>query len=183
MINRVVLVGRLTRDVELRYTSSGDAVGRFTIAVERNFTNASGEREADFISATIWRKAAENFANFTGRGALVAIEGSIRTGSYQNQEGQTVYTTEVNVDNFTLLETRSQSEARRSNSGNTGAPQNSAPVPPQSNNSTPSFNPQQPQTGSAPVPPQNNNNVSPWNRTEPSADAFEISENDLPFED
>ena len=69
MINRVVLVGRLTRDVDLRYTSSGAAVGTFSMAVNRQFTNANGDREADFINCVIWRKSAENFANFTKKGS------------------------------------------------------------------------------------------------------------------
>ncbi|MBS9336705.1 single-stranded DNA-binding protein [Fructobacillus papyrifericola] len=117
MINRVVLIGRLTRDVELRYTQSGVAVGSFTLAVNRNFTNANGDREADFINAVIWRKAAENFANFTGKGALVAIEGRLQTRNYENNAGQRVYVTEVSVDNFSLLESKADSERRRAQNG------------------------------------------------------------------
>lgn len=117
MLNRVVLVGRLTRDVELRYTSSGVAVGSFTIAVNRSFTNQAGEREADFVSAVIWRKAAENFANFTGKGAQVAIEGRLQTRNYENNQGQKVYVTEVVVDNFDLLESKADSDARRASQG------------------------------------------------------------------
>ncbi|GAP03224.1 single-stranded DNA-binding protein, phage associated [Fructobacillus pseudoficulneus] len=117
MINRVVLIGRLTRDVELRYTQSGVAVGSFTLAVNRNFTNANGDREADFINAVIWRKAAENFANFTGKGALVAVEGRLQTRNYENNAGQRVYVTEVSVDNFSLLESKADSERRRAQNG------------------------------------------------------------------
>lgn len=117
MINRVVLIGRLTRDVELRYTQSGIAVGTFSLAVNRQFTNQAGEREADFINAVIWRKAAENFANFTGKGALVAIEGRLQTRNYENNEGQRVYVTEVVVDNFSLLESRAESDKRRAQNG------------------------------------------------------------------
>ncbi|MCM0582949.1 single-stranded DNA-binding protein [Weissella diestrammenae] len=121
-MNRVVLVGRLARDVELRYTQSGTAVGSFSIAVDRRRTNQNGERETDFFNATIWQKAAENFANFTSKGSRVAIEGRLQTSSYQNQQGQTVYRTEVIVENFDLLETRAESEARRANgSGNNNA--------------------------------------------------------------
>lgn len=119
MINRVVLVGRLTRDVELRYTTSGAAVGTFSLAVNRQFTNANGERETDFINAVIWRKSAENFAQFTSKGSLVAIEGRLQTRNYENQQGQRVYVTEVVVDNFSLLESRAESEARRSSQGAT----------------------------------------------------------------
>lgn len=121
MINRVVLIGRLTRDVELRYTQSGVAVGTFSLAVNRQFTNASGEREADFINAVIWRKAAENFANFTGKGALVAVEGRLQTRNYENNAGQRVYVTEVVVDNFSLLESRVESEKRRSQNGSSAS--------------------------------------------------------------
>ena len=110
MINRVVLIGRLTKDVEVRYTQSGVAVGTFSLAVNRPFTNASGEREADFINAVIWRKAAENFANFTHKGALVAIEGRLQTRNYEDGNGKRVYVTEVVADNFSLLEKKSDSQ-------------------------------------------------------------------------
>lgn len=104
MINRVVLTGRLTRDVDLRYTQGGDAVATFNLAVDRRFTNQQGEREADFVSCVIWRKSAENFANFFHKGSLVGIEGRIQTRNYENKQGQRVYVTEVIVDNFSFLE-------------------------------------------------------------------------------
>lgn len=110
MINRSVLVGRLTRDPELRYTNGGAAVATFTIAVNRQFTNQNGEREADFISCVIWRKAAENFTNFTHKGSLIGIDGHIQTRNYENQQGTRIYVTEVVVDNFSLLESRAESE-------------------------------------------------------------------------
>lgn len=106
MINNVVLVGRLTRDVDLRYTSNGTAYASFTLAVERNFKNQNGEKETDFINCAMWRKAAENFANFTRKGSLVGIEGRIQTRNYENQQGQKVYVTEVLAENFSLLEPR-----------------------------------------------------------------------------
>ena len=108
MINRTILVGRLTRDPELRYTNGGAAVATFTIAVNRQFTNQNGEREADFISCVIWRKAAENFANFTHKGSLVGIDGRIQTRNYENQQGQRVYVTEVVADSFQMLESRQE---------------------------------------------------------------------------
>lgn len=111
-MNVVSLVGRLTKDIELRYTTSGTAVGSFTLAVNRQFTNASGERETDFINCVIWRKAAENLANFTSKGSQIGITGRIQTRNYENQQGQRVYITEVVADNFTLLEKRSESEQR-----------------------------------------------------------------------
>lgn len=104
MINRVVLVGRLTKDPDLRYTPSGAAVARFTLAVNRTFTNGQGEKETDFINCTAWRKLAENTANFLSKGSLAGIEGRIQTGSYESQDGKRVYTTEVNVDSVQFLE-------------------------------------------------------------------------------
>ena len=106
MINRVVLTGRLTRDVDLRYTQGGAAVATFNLAVDRRFTNQQGEREADFVSCVIWRKPAENFANFFHKGSLVGIEGRIQTRNYENQQGQRVYVTEVIVENFSFLESK-----------------------------------------------------------------------------
>lgn len=109
MINRTVLVGRITKDPEIRYTQSGMAVANFTVAVNRQFTNANGEREADFIGCIIWRKAAENFCNYTHKGSLVGIDGRIQTSSYE-KEGQRVYSTQVVVDSFSLLEPKQQSQ-------------------------------------------------------------------------
>ena len=119
MINRVILIGRLTKDPELKYTSSGTAVGTFSLAVNRQFTNSNGDREADFINCVIWRKSAENFANFTHKGSLVGIDGRLQTRNYENQQGQRVYVTEVVVDNFSLLEKRASdnSNANQTQSG------------------------------------------------------------------
>lgn len=107
MINRVVLTGRLTRDVDLRYTQGGAAVATFNLAVDRRFTNQQGEREADFVSCVIWRKPAESFANFFHKGSLVGIEGRIQTRNYENKQGQRVYVTEVIVESFSFLESKS----------------------------------------------------------------------------
>ncbi len=106
MINNVVLIGRLTRDVELRYTPTNVAVATFTLAVNRNFKNADGEREADFINCIMWRQQAENLANWTKKGMLVGITGRIQTRSYENQQGQRVYVTEVVAESFQVLEKR-----------------------------------------------------------------------------
>ena len=104
MLNRVVLVGRLTRDPDLRYTTNGGvAVVRFTVAVNRRFTNQQGEREADFINIVAWRNLAENCGNYLRKGSLVAVEGRIQTRSYENQEGRTVYVTEVVADDVRFL--------------------------------------------------------------------------------
>lgn len=107
MINRVVLIGRLTKDLELRYTQSGVAVARFNLAVNRQFKDKqTGQREADFISCQIWRQGAENLANYTHKGSLIGVEGHITTSNYENKEGQRVYRTDVTVENFSLLEPR-----------------------------------------------------------------------------
>ena len=106
MLNNLSLVGRLTRDVELRYTSSNVAVATFTLAVNRTFKNENGEREADFINCVMWRQQAENLANLAKKGALIGITGRIQTRSYDNQQGQRVYVTEVVAEQFQLLESR-----------------------------------------------------------------------------
>lgn len=116
MINRVVLVGRLTRDADLRYTQSGLAVASFTLAVDRNYTNQSGSRDADFLNCVIWRKQAETLSNYTHKGSLIGVDGRLQSRSYENQQGQKVYVTEVIVDNFSLLESRAASQQRLNNS-------------------------------------------------------------------
>ena len=104
MINNVVLVGRMTRDAELRYTPQNQAVATFTLAVNRNFKNQSGEREADFINVVIWRQQAENLANWAKKGALIGVTGRIQTRNYENQQGQRVYVTEVVAESFQVVE-------------------------------------------------------------------------------
>ena len=104
MINNVTVVGRLTRAVDLRYTSNGTAYASFTLAVDRDFKNQNGEREADFINCAMWRKPAENLANYTKKGSLIGIEGRIQTRNYDNQQGQRVYVTEVLAEKFSFLE-------------------------------------------------------------------------------
>lgn len=108
-MNNVNLVGRLTKAIDLRYTQNGVAYGSFTIAVNRRFKNQNGEREADFINCVIWKKSAENLANFTNKGSLIGVSGAIQTRNYDNQQGQRVYVTEVLVENFDLLESRKNS--------------------------------------------------------------------------
>ena len=111
-MNVANLIGRLTKDIELKYTQSGTAVASFTLAVNRNFKNDAGEYEADFINCVIWRKAAENLANFTRKGSQIGIEGRIQTRNYDNQQGQKVYVTEIVVNNFHLLDPRNETEQR-----------------------------------------------------------------------
>ena len=108
MINNAVLVGRMTRDAELRYTPQNVAVATFTLAVNRTFKSQNGEREADFINCVMWRQQAENLANWAKKGSLIGITGRIQTRSYDNQQGQRVYVTEVVADSFQMLESRNQ---------------------------------------------------------------------------
>lgn len=112
MMNNVNLIGRLTEDCDLKYTSTGKAVGNFTFAVNRDFTNSQGEREADFINCVIWGKQSENLANHTRKGSLIGITGRLQSRSYENQQGQKVYVTEVVVEHFDYLESKDQLEIR-----------------------------------------------------------------------
>ena len=167
MINNVTLVGRMTKDAELRYTPSNQAVATFTLAVNRQFKNQNGEREADFINCVIWRQAAENLTNWAKKGSLIGITGVIQTRSYDNQQGQRVYVTEVAASNFQLLESRTS--------------QNNADFSPQNNqgyNSTPNQNTGQNQA--------NNGRQTPnFAREEPNpfgnSNPLDISDDDLPF--
>lgn len=108
MINQTILVGRLANEVKLKYTPSNQAVATFTLAVNRNFKNQNGDREADFINCVIWRQQAENLANWAKKGALIGITGRIQTRNYENQQGQRVYVTEVVADSFQLLESQKE---------------------------------------------------------------------------
>ncbi|MFT9848372.1 single-stranded DNA-binding protein [Aneurinibacillus sp. REN35] len=103
MINRVVLLGRLTKDPELRYTQSGTAVGTFTLAVDRRVTNQQGERETDFIPVVVWSKQAELCAQYLSKGRQTAVEGRIQVRNYENNEGRRVYVTEVVAENVQFL--------------------------------------------------------------------------------
>ncbi len=105
-MNKVVLVGRLTAKPELRYTSSNTAFTRFSVAVNRNFTNADGKREADFINVVAWRKQAETISKFFDKGNLIALEGRLQTGSYDDKDGNKRYTIEVALDNFEFVESK-----------------------------------------------------------------------------
>jgi single-strand DNA-binding protein len=111
MLNRVVLIGRLVRDPELRYSSTGIAVANFTVACDRKFTNQDGEREADFIPVVTWRGLAETVANYTRKGSLVGLEGRLQVRSYENQEGRTVWVTEVVADDVRFLDYRNKNES------------------------------------------------------------------------
>lgn len=189
MINRVVLVGRLTRDVDLRYTQAGVAVASFTLAVDRNYTNQAGTRDADFINCVIWRKSAETLANYAHKGSLIGLEGRLQSRSYENQQGQRVYVTEVIVDNFSLLESRAVSQQRNSgmnnqppvnnqygamNNQNFGAPNNQSSIPSNAtfNNAAPTDNMTADSTA--------NSMADPYENSATGRD-IDISDDDLPF--
>src|SRR5699024_546845 len=108
MINRTILVGRLTKDPEFRTTPSGLSIANFTLAVNRTFTNAQGEREADFINVVVFKKQAENVNNYLFKGNLEGVDGRIQSRSYENNEGKRVFVTEVVADNVQFLEPKSQ---------------------------------------------------------------------------
>ncbi|MUK88150.1 single-stranded DNA-binding protein [Ornithinibacillus sp. L9] len=117
MLNRVVLVGRLTRDPDLRYTPSGVAVANFTVAVNRPFSNQQGNREADFINCVIWRRPAENLANYMKKGSMIGVDGRIQTRSFEGQDGKMVYITEVVADSVQFLESKGSSQGGQGQQG------------------------------------------------------------------
>ena len=163
MINNVVLVGRMTRDAEVRYTQSNIAVATFTLAVNRNFKNENGDREADFINVVIWRQAAENLANWAKKGTLIGITGAIQTRNYENQQGQRVYVTEIIANSFQLLESRNSQGGYQTQENNfqTGNSSNYGNA-----NSMPNFSREAEQTS-----------FFRGNTTNP----MDISDDDLPF--
>ncbi|MED0952028.1 MULTISPECIES: single-stranded DNA-binding protein [Bacillus] len=117
-LNRVILVGRLTKDPDLRYTPNGVAVATFTLAVNRAFANQQGEREADFINCVIWRKQAENVANYLRKGSLAGVDGRLQTRNYEGQDGKRVYVTEVLAESVQFLEPRNSGRGEQRNSPN-----------------------------------------------------------------
>lgn len=166
MINRVVLVGRLVADPELRYTPNGIASCKFRVAVNRPFKN-EGEQQADFITCVAWRKQAENLANFMKKGSLIAIEGKIQTGSYEGQDGKRVYTTDVVADSVQFLEPKatgsSQGPSNYQSSTNTGGPYQGSP---------------QGQNGGQTQPSYMRGNEDPFAN---SKGPVEVDEDELPF--
>lgn len=156
MINNVVLVGRLTKDIELRYTQTGIAVARFTLAVNRAFSNQQGEKEADFISCIAWRKQAENLANYMRKGNQIGVVGRIQTGSYDDKDGKRVYTTEVVADAIQFLEAKTTGQSPV-------ASQNNANVVPQQ------------------IPQQYQKEYSPPRQSDYNNNVGGMTDDDLPF--
>ena len=168
-MNKVVLIGRLTRDPELRYTGNNTPVASFTLAVNRNFSNQQGEREADFINIVVWRKLAENVKNYLSQGSQAAVEGRIQTRSYDDNNGQRRYITEVVADNVEFLGSRNSANNNTNNSGN-----NNTNSTNNSNNSGPSPY----DFGEAPQPKGTDVDNNPF------ADfgaSIEINDDELPF--
>ena len=174
-MNKVFLIGRLTRDPELRYTSSNVAAASFTVAVNRNFTNQNGERDADFINVIAWRKTAENIKNYLTKGSQIAIDGRIQTRSYDAQDGTKRYVTEVVADNVQFLDranaNNGNSNTYSNNNSSFGAPSTPS-VPAFNDNASPyDFASSAPSTSSIPA-------------SDPFSDfgsSIEISDDDLPF--
>ena len=154
MINRTILVGRITKDPEIKRTSSDIAYARFTLAVNRTFAGPNGEKEADFISCIVWRRQAENLARFVKKGSLLGIEGRIQTGSYDDNTGTRRYTTDVVCDSVQFLEPRGQQT-----------------------NDTESYEPQEPRAT------YNNKYETerPSERRQQNTPSIDVSEDDLPF--
>ncbi|MEQ2527897.1 single-stranded DNA-binding protein [Robertmurraya yapensis] len=163
MMNRVVLVGRLTKDPELRYTPNGVPVATFTLAVNRTFSNQQGEREADFINCVIWRRPAENVANFLKKGSLAGVDGRIQTRNYEGQDGKRVYVTEIVAESVQFLEPKGGSGG---NSGGFGGQSQGAPYGNQNQ-------------------PSRNDNQGGYTRIDEDPFAgggqIDISDDDLPF--
>ncbi|ANX14356.1 MULTISPECIES: single-stranded DNA-binding protein [Fictibacillus] len=181
MLNRVVLVGRLTKDPELKYTPNGVAVANFTLAVNRPFSNQQGEREADFINCVVWRKPAENVANYLKKGSLAGVDGRVQTRSYDNQQGQRVYVTEVMAESVQFLEPKNANAGGQQYQGgsNFGGPSNDRGFGQQNQNrsygSDNGFGGQQQQQQN---PKRNNFNDDPFAN---DGTPIDISDDDLPF--
>lgn len=117
-MNKVILIGRLTKDPELKTTPNGVSTASFSIAVTRNYTNANGERDADFINCVAWRKQAENLAKYCYKGSQVAVDGRMQVRNYDAQDGTKRYVTEVIADNITFLGSKSSNTSNINNEGN-----------------------------------------------------------------
>lgn len=157
-MNKAILIGRLTRDPELRTTPTGRNVCQFSVAVSRNFTNANGEREADFINCVVWDKQAENLVKYQKKGNQIAVEGRIQTRNYDDKDGKKVYVTEILASNISFLDSKGTGAT-----GNTSF--NNLPEPPMVDTSSNNM-----ETVSVEKDP-----------FEAFGDSIEISDNDLPF--
>ncbi|OME78579.1 single-stranded DNA-binding protein [Paenibacillus sp. FSL A5-0031] len=175
MLNRVVLIGRLTKDPDLRYTPAGVAVTQFTLAVDRPFTSGGqGEKEADFIPVVTWRQLAETCANYLRKGRLTAVEGRIQVRNYENNEGKRVYVTEVIADNVRFL------ESNRERGG--GSQEEGGSYSGGTSNSSGSFGGNNTsQSGGGNRPSGNNTRNDSRDPFQDDGRPIDISEDDLPF--
>lgn len=169
MINRVVMVGRLTKDPEYRTTQSGVSVTTFTLAVNRTFTNAQGEREADFINCVTFRKRAENVNNYLNKGSLAGVDGRVQSRTYENDEGKRVFITEVVAESVQFLDTKNNNQQSYSQNANNQPQQQRGQSQPQNNWQ------QQQQQNKQKAPNQQNNPFANANGP------IDISDEDLPF--
>ena len=168
-MNKAILIGRLTRDPELRYTSSGRAVCQFSIAINRTYTNQQGQREKDFINCVVWDKQAENLAKYVTKGRLVAVDGRIQTRNYDNNEGKKVYVTEVLANSIQFLESKNSAQGNDIGGQN---PFDSMPEPTYPTNSV----------NNTSMNTNTDNGVSvEKDPFESFGESIEISDNDLPF--
>ena len=161
-MNKALLIGRLTRDPELRSTSTGRNVCQFSIAVNRNFTNANGEREADFINCVVWDKQAENLVKYQKRGNQIAVDGRIQTRNYEDKDGKRVYVTEILANSISFLDSKGTNASSNDF--------NSLPEPPREDSVNSSSSMNSMETVSVDKDP-----------FEAFGDSIEISDNDLPF--
>lgn len=161
-MNKALLIGRLTRDPELRSTSTGRNVCQFSIAVNRNFTNANGERESDFINCVVWDKQAENLVKYQKKGNQIAVDGRIQTRNYEDKDGKRVYVTEILANNISFLDSKGTNTSSNDF--------NSLPEPPREDSVSSSSNMSSMETVSVDKDP-----------FEAFGDSIEISDNDLPF--
>ena len=168
-MNKAILIGRLTRDPELRYTSSGRAVCQFSIEINRTYTNQQGQRETDFINCVVWDKQAENLAKYVTKGRLVAVDGRIQTRNYDNNEGKKVYVTEVLANSIQFLESKNSAQGNDIGGQN---PFDSMPEPTYPTNSV----------NNTSMNTNTDNGVSvEKDPFESFGESIEISDNDLPF--
>lgn len=167
MMNKVILIGRLTRDPELRRSNTGMAVCNFSVAVNRGFAGQNNEPQTDFINCVCFDKQAENLSRYMTKGRLISVDGRIQSRSYDNQEGKRVYVTEVVATNIQYLESKSATQGTTNNYSNNNS-YNNAPL---SNDVTP-FDFEQP---SAPTVEVDNDPFASF------GESVEISDNDLPF--
>ena len=161
-MNKVFLIGRLTRDPELRYSSSNAAIANFSIAIDRQYTNGQGQRETDFINIVAFQKQAENIKKYVGKGSLVAVDGRIQTRNYEDKDGKRVYVTEILANNISFLDSKGTNTSSNDF--------NSLPEPPREDSISSSSNMNNMETVSVDKDP-----------FEAFGDSIEISDNDLPF--